>query len=95
MNLFIILIIFLKESFSFQSQDEEKATWFDIYDPKSYEIKDKSLIIKGNGIMNDCCQENESWSQITHLVIEGTVKRIGNKCFSEMKQIETIKLKIR
>ena len=93
MNLFIIFIIFLEGSFAFQSQDEEIDPWFDVYDPKTYEINDKSLVIKGNGIMNDCYKENDDWSQITHLVIEETVKRIGNKCFSEIKQIQTIELK--
>ena len=97
MKILIIFFIFLYETYSLQLQytkQQNITKRFDVHNPSNYIINETILRIIGEGIMNDCKDKwNENIQNITHLIIEETVKTIGNKCFSEMKQIERVELK--
>ena len=96
MSITSIFIIFFMNTLSFQLQNDKKSLKrFDVHDLDSYRIKEKIMIIVGDGIMTDCNQ-NRNWNEniqlISNITFQETVKSIGNGCFSEMKQIEIIEL---
>ena len=65
---------------------------FRLSENENYEIEGKIMTINGNGVMCDCFESLSQFNRldITKIIIEENVTRIGSACFSQFEQVTEI-----